>query len=138
MVKLFDEVLLISTWPPTARLHTPPPGWSGCGLPGALTKAVLCVRKAVFAAATVAAIFAATATDVAVTPAPLLAASVEMVQFCAAATSGVKQSHVKDIMPISAQIALRRLCANAFEWGDLVAFSLLPSAPTGMLSPNSP
>src|SRR5712672_320588 len=46
---LFDvETDLRSTWPPTPRTQTPPPGWSGAGLPGADTNALPCwVRKAV-------------------------------------------------------------------------------------------
>ena len=103
-------------------------------MPGALTKAVLCVRKAVFAEKTFAAIFAATATDVAVTPAPWFAASTEMAQFCAAATSGVTQSHVEEMILISAQIVPRRLCANPFELRDLFTIFWLMSAPTGIPS----
>src|ERR1043166_3593875 len=42
-------VLFTSTWPPTPRTQTPPPCWSGAGLPGALMKAVLWSKKAVLA-----------------------------------------------------------------------------------------
>jgi hypothetical protein len=36
-----------STPPPTVRTHTPPVSWSGFGPPGALTNAVVLVKKAV-------------------------------------------------------------------------------------------
>jgi hypothetical protein len=40
------EVEEMLAWPPTPRAQTPPPGWSGAGLPGAETKALPCwVRK---------------------------------------------------------------------------------------------
>src|ERR1700730_11709260 len=40
------DVDLISASPPTARAHTPPPGWLGMGLAGAETNALPCwVRK---------------------------------------------------------------------------------------------
>src|SRR5687768_17404659 len=41
-------VFLVSISPPMPRTHTPPPSWFGLGLPGAPTKAVDWVRKAVF------------------------------------------------------------------------------------------
>src|SRR6185295_15599923 len=42
------EVVFSVTSPPMARAQTPPPGWSGAGLPGAETNALpCCVRKAV-------------------------------------------------------------------------------------------
>src|SRR5580700_3545803 len=44
------ELLFKLSSPPTPRTHTPPPSCPGCGLAGALTKAVLWVRNAVFAA----------------------------------------------------------------------------------------
>src|SRR5215470_20327079 len=47
---LIVELPLNSTSPPTPRTHTPLPCESGLGLGGALTKAVLCVRKTEFAA----------------------------------------------------------------------------------------
>jgi hypothetical protein len=40
-------VVVESTAPPTLRAHTPPVSWSGFGPPGALTKAVVLVKKAV-------------------------------------------------------------------------------------------
>src|ERR1700687_4873419 len=52
MVPVMDWLLFIVSSPPTPRTHTPPPSWPGCGLAGALTNAVLCVRNAVFAATT--------------------------------------------------------------------------------------
>src|SRR5262249_10877772 len=48
--------LFVVLSPPTPRIQTPPPCESGGGLAGALTNALLCVRKAVFAAFIVAAI----------------------------------------------------------------------------------
>jgi hypothetical protein len=50
------SLLLVVLSPPRPRIQTPPPCESGGGLAGALTNALLCVRKAVFAAFIVAAI----------------------------------------------------------------------------------
>jgi hypothetical protein len=47
MFKLVVLVVVVSTSPPTTRLHTPPLGWSGLGPGGELTKALDVVRKAV-------------------------------------------------------------------------------------------
>src|SRR5215470_11742811 len=41
-------VVLVLTWPPTPRAHTPPPSWSGWGLAGLEMNALDCVRNAVF------------------------------------------------------------------------------------------
>src|SRR5579872_3536372 len=46
-----EFVELVSlTCPPTPRTQTPPPCWSGAGLGGAPTNALLCNKKAEFAA----------------------------------------------------------------------------------------
>src|SRR5262249_242691 len=55
-IVLIASLLLVVLSPPTPRIQTPPPCKSGGGLAGALINALLCVRKAEFAAVIVAAI----------------------------------------------------------------------------------
>src|SRR5262249_13444570 len=83
-----DWLLFNVSSPPTPRTHTPPPSWPGCGLGGALTKAVLWVRNAALAAILLD--VAVTAAAIAAEPTPIKLLSPPLIgspgrQFCTCA-----------------------------------------------------